>query len=233
MDGATQAHFKYMLRICKYVVDTDFRKLLFKPEEKHDDEWHMVAFCDSDYSGDRDTRKSVSGFLIYFMGCLVAWRSRSQKSVTLSSTEAEYVSCSEAATEIIYVRNLMEFLGLKIEYPILLNIDNIGAIYMADNATSSKRTKHVDTRWHYVRDYIQDGILKVVFVRTRENQSDPFTKNLPVEPFLRHTGHFMFDDNESGAETFTSGRMLKRDAQSQKGLKVGAITSESERTTHD
>ena len=95
---------------------------------------------------------------------------------------------------------------------------------MTDNATSSKRTKHVDTRWHYVRDYIQDGILKVVFVRTRENQSDPFTKNLPVEPFLRHTGQFMHDDHEGEPETVTSGRMLKQDVQSQLGLKVGAIT---------
>jgi hypothetical protein len=146
------------------------------------------------------------------MGCLVAWRSHSQKSVTLSSTEAEYVACSEAATEIVFIRNLLEFLGLKIEYPILLNIDNIGAIYMAENATSSKRTKHVDTRWHYVRNWIKDGIIKVIFVRTAENQSDPFTKNLPVEPFLKHTGEFMFDDvvaEGTDSETQSTGRMLK------------------------
>ena len=196
MDGATPAHYKYMLRICKYVVETDFRKLIFKADEKHDEHWHVVSYCDSDFSGDRDTRKSVSGFLIYFMGCLIAWRSRSQKSVTLSSTEAEYVACSEAATEIIYVRNLLEFCGLKVEYPLMLNIDNIGAIYLAENATSSKRTKHVATRYHYVRDYIEDGILKVVFVRTAENQSDPDTKNLAVEPFLKHIGKYMFDDVE-------------------------------------
>jgi hypothetical protein len=213
MDGATEAHYKYMLRICKYVVDTDHRKLIFNPKERSDDTaWSMQAYCDSDYSGDRDTRKSVSGYLIYFMGCLVAWRSRSQKSVTLSSTEAEYVACSEAATEIVFIRNLLEFLGLKIEYPILLNIDNIGAIYMAENATSSKRTKHVDTRWHYVRNWIEDGIIKVIFVRTAENQSDPFTKNLAVEPFLKHTGEFMFDDvvaEGTDSETQSTGRMLK------------------------
>jgi hypothetical protein len=161
------------------------------------------------------------------MGCLIAWRSRSQKSVTLSSTEAEYVACSEAATEIIYVRNILEFCGLKIEYPILVNVDNIGAIYMADNASSSKRTKHVDARYHYVRDWIEDEILKVIFVRTSENQSDPNTKNLATEPFLKHIGKYMYDDEEHDtSENLKTGRMLN-------GVSKLMIESDRDKVTND
>lgn len=194
MDGATEAHYKYMLKIIKYVVETKTRKLKLQPEVIKQGEWYLKAFSDSDYSGDKDTRKSVSGFMIYLMGAPVAWRSRSQKSVTLSSTEAEYVAVSEVATEIIFVRNLLEFLGIRIVYPIILFVDNIGAIYLAEQSGSSTRTKHVDTRYHFVREYIEQGVVKIVFVRSEDNVSDPFTKNLSVNHFEKHIKKFMHDD---------------------------------------
>jgi hypothetical protein len=112
-----------------------------------------------------------------------------------------------------------------------LNIDNIGAIYLAENASSSKRTKHVDTRYHYVRDYIEDGILKVVFVRTTENQSDPFTKNLAVNPFLKHISRFMFDDvNEEKSKekkgSYETGRMLRGVSQLPRSSSLIPVNSE-------
>jgi copper chaperone CopZ len=110
MDGATLAHYKYMLCIVKYVVDTENLKLKINPNKVHEGEWHVKAFTDSDFSGDHETRKSVSGFIVYFMGAPIAWRSRGQKSVTLSSTEAEYVAVLEVAMEVVFVKNLLEFL---------------------------------------------------------------------------------------------------------------------------
>jgi len=138
-------------------------------------------------AGDSDTRKSVSGFVIYLCGAAIAWRSKGQKSVTLSSTEAEYVAVSEVATEILYIAGILKFLNIPVEYPILVNVDNIGAIYLTKNATTGSRTKHVDTRYHFVREYVEDGIIKVEFVRSEDNHADIFTKNLNGELFHKHS----------------------------------------------
>ena len=105
----------------------------------------MVAFSDSDFSGDKDNRRSISGFVIYLFGCPIAWRSRGQKGVMLSSTEAEYVALSEVTTEIIFILQVLKFLEFDIEKPIRIYVDNIGAIYLAENSSSGICTKHVDT----------------------------------------------------------------------------------------
>ena len=121
------------------------------------------------------------------MSCPISWKSKGQKSVTLSSTEAEYVAISELSTEILFIKSLLEFLGLKVPFPIEVNVDNIGAIYLANNATGSNRTKHVDTQYHFVREYIEQGILKIIYVRSEENDADIFTKNLNAYDYEKHT----------------------------------------------
>jgi len=157
----------------------------------------MKGYCDSDFAGDSDTRKSVSGFVIYLCGAVIAWRSKGQRSVSLSSTEAEYMAISEVATEILYVAGILQFLGIPLKYPITVNVDNIGAVYLAKNATTGNRTKHIDTRYHFVREYIEDGILKVLFVRSEENDADLFTKNLNTETFQKHCDSIGLKDEQS------------------------------------
>jgi len=151
----------------------------------------MKAFCDSDYAGDKDTRISVTGFVIYVMGALIAWRSRGQKSVTLSSSEAEYVALSEVCTEIMFMKQILDFLKVEVKLPIVVHVDNVGAIYLASNATTSQRTRHIDVRYHFVRDYVEDGIVKIVFVRSEDNDADAFTKNVGKETYSRHTSKYM------------------------------------------
>jgi hypothetical protein len=126
--------------------------------------WEMKTYSDSDFAGDTDTRQSVSGYIIYLNGAAIAWRSKGQKSVSLSSTEAEYMAISEVAMVILYIVGILQFLDVKIKYPIEVNVDNIGAVYLSNNTTTRNRTKHIDTRYHFVREYIEDGIIKVVFV---------------------------------------------------------------------
>ena len=201
MDRATQGDYKYMLRIVKYVLETKEMKLLFNKDKKEEGTWRIVGYSDSDFAGDKDNRRSVTGFIIYFMGCPIAWRSRSQKSVALSSTEAEYYGMSDMVTEIIFIKNTLEFLGIKVELPIVVHVDNIGAIYLADNATSSNRTKHIDTRYHYTRDYVEDGIIKVKFVKSENNDADTFTKNTKSEDFMKHTAKYMHTSNNKKKES--------------------------------
>ena len=85
----------------------------------------MLGFSDSDYATDPETRISISGFILYFMGVPISWRSKGQKSVTLSSTEAEFVAMSECAKEMRFVHQLLEWIGFKVELPITVGVDNI------------------------------------------------------------------------------------------------------------
>ena len=101
MDGATKGHLKSMHRVVKYVLDTKNWRLKMNTVNNDDKNWKIEAYSDSDYAGDRDTRRSVSGYIIMVNGCVVLWRSRGQKSVTLSSSEAEYIAASETVTEMV------------------------------------------------------------------------------------------------------------------------------------
>ena len=107
-----------------------------------------------------------------------------QKTVSLSSSEAEFYACAEAAREIPFVAQILLFLGISIEVPVELWIDNVGAIFMTENRTSSSRTRHMDTRWWYVAN-MQDelGLIKVKFVRTKDNVADIGTKNIDTATY--------------------------------------------------
>jgi len=181
MDRAEQSHWRELLRMVKYVSLSRNKELCLYPDDV--DTWILEVFSDSDYSGDKDTRRSVSGYVIYCNGLPIAWRSKGQKSVTLSSTEAEYVAISEAVRELRFVYQVMKSLKIEVKLPIRLNVDNLGAIFLAKNKNASERTKHVDARHHYVRELIENNFLEVVFVPSEENIADIFTKNLDVKGF--------------------------------------------------
>ena len=100
------------------------------------------------------------------MNVPVSWHSHGQKSVTLSTTEAEYVACSEVVKEVLFILQLLRHIQVKIQLPIRVHVDNIGAIFLAENQNSSDRTKHVDNRYHFVRQYIKDGTVLIKFVRS-------------------------------------------------------------------
>jgi hypothetical protein len=185
-DGATSAHWKAMTRLVKYVVNTESVGLKLKPR-KIGVMFILEGISDSEYAGDADTRISVYGYILYFCGAPIAWKSKSGKSVTLSSTEAEYFALSEVAKEVIFVKQLVASMGITIAFPIIIKVDNVGAIYLANNHTTSQRTKHIDIRQHFVREYIEDGILKVVFVKSEDNDADIFTKNTTEELFNKHS----------------------------------------------
>ena len=108
------------------------------------------------------------------------------KSVTLSSSEAEYIALSEAAKEIKFVYQLLKSLGMEVKLPIIVRVDNIGAIFMSENIAVSQRTKHVDVRYRFVQQFVFDGFIKVIFVKTADNDADIFTKNLSSELYKQH-----------------------------------------------
>jgi hypothetical protein len=201
MDGALPAHYKDLKRAVKYVIDTKTKA--FEMKVNKDKANTLEAYCDSDYGGDIDTRKSVTGYIVEYAGVPIAWKSRLQKSVALSSTEAEYYAISECVTEMMYCRNILEFLGIEIQLPMTLRVDNIGAIYLANNAFTGQRTKHIDARYHYVRNLIQaePQILKIEFVKTNDNKSDIYTKNVSGPLFEKHIAGYLKDTKEGNDVT--------------------------------
>ena len=87
-------------------------------------------------------------------------------------------------------------MGIKIKKPVTIRVDNIGAIFIANNVTTSPRTKHIDVRYRFVNEFIEDGIIKIIFVKTEENDSDGFTKNLSGELHEKHKTKFIAERNE-------------------------------------
>ena len=170
----------------KHVIDTKALVLKLYPLVTEDDLWDLIVFSDSNFAGDKETRISVAGFILYLMGVPISWRSKGMKSVTLSSSEAEYIALSEAAKEVKFVYQLLSSMGVKVRLPIVIRVDNIGAIFMSENVAVSQRTKHIDVRYRFVQQFVIDGFIKVIFVKTIDNDADIFTKNLGGELHTRH-----------------------------------------------
>lgn len=184
MDTATKTQMDAMTRLLNYVYSTRKVSLVLQPRPELRNTVH--AFSDSNYATDRDTRRSVSGYAIYYAGALVSWKSKMQQCTTLSSTEAEYVALSQCANEMEFIRQVVESMDLKVELPMTLYVDNTGAIDLAKNWSTNGRTKHVDVRFHYVRELVEQGIIQLVYVRSEDNTSDVMTKNLSEHSFLKH-----------------------------------------------
>ena len=190
VSGTSKYAMKEFMRTTKYVLDTkDYGLKMILDSEKQD--WQMTVYTDSDYAGDKETRRSVTGFIIYLRGAPISWKSRGQKSVTLSSTEAEFVALSEAAKEIKFVAQVMESMNLHVELPIIVRVDNVGAIGLSKNLSTSQRTKHIDIRYHFVREFVEDEFIKIIFVKSEDNHADIFTKNTTREIFEKHVENFV------------------------------------------
>ena len=140
----------------------------------------LVGYTDSDMAGNKDNMKSTSGYLMTFAGGAVSWQSRLQKCVALSTTEAEYVAATEACKELLWLKRFLQELGFKQQCYVVL-CDNQSAIHLAKNSMFHKRTKHIDVRYHWIRDAIEDGLFELDKVHTDDNGSDMLTKPLARE----------------------------------------------------
>jgi hypothetical protein len=185
MDGANLEHWHALYRALEYTVATKSKVLVLCPSERYDGA--IVGYSDSNYASNKDTRKSVSGFAIYFNGALVSWKSKAQQCVTLSSTEAEYVAMSLCVMEMEFVRQIVGSIGFEPKLPMKLFVDNTGAMELAKNYSTSGRTKHIDVCFHFIREMIDQELLEIVFVPMDKNVADIFTKNVSMEKYNTHS----------------------------------------------
>ena len=149
LDEPSATAYMEMLRLTKYVLETRYFGLKIQPSMQ-DDVWVLYVYSDSDYGGDKDSCISVGGYVLYVCGVPVSWSSRSQRTITLSSTEAEWIAASKAVKEVIFILQLLESMKINVKLPIFVNVDNIGAVFMANNKSMNSCTKHMDIRTKYV-----------------------------------------------------------------------------------
>jgi hypothetical protein len=206
MDGPTPAAMKELKRVIKFVLDTQDYGLKLEPEKMIENKWILKVYTDSDWAGDKDTRLSVTGYVLFLMNVPILWKSKAQKSLALSSSEAEYYALSEAAKDIKFVHMLLTSMGMKVILPIVVKVDNVGAIFMTENISTSGRTKHLDLRTRYVNTMAEEGFIKFEFVRSAQNKSDHLTKNVTGEIYEAHVNDYVrskrtFEQMEMGMIT--------------------------------
>jgi hypothetical protein len=138
----------------------------------------LTAFSDADMAGDVDGRRSTSGVLVFLGSSPVAWQSLKQKMVALSTCEAEYVAAATAACQVVWLRRLLgELTGVQAQPP-TLKVDNQPAIALAKNPVLHDRSKHIDVKFHFLRDCVDEGQIVIEFVETGRQLADILTKSL-------------------------------------------------------
>ena len=120
LDNTSPAAYKELLKVIKYVLDTKNLALKVELSNLNNEEWEMVMYLYSDYARDKETRTIVPGYIAYLMGVPISWKNKSQKSVTLSSSEAEFVAMSEAAKEVKFVYQVLKSMGRSVKLPIII-----------------------------------------------------------------------------------------------------------------
>lgn len=142
----------------------------------------VEGYADADYAGDVDTRRSTTGFVFFVKGSLVSWKSRRQHSVTLSTTEAEYLAIGDCAKHGLWLCRLLEHILMseKLSVPICLPLSNYnqGAVFLCNKASVNNKSKHIDIRHHFIRELVRDGRISVSHVSTKEMPADILTKSV-------------------------------------------------------
>lgn len=173
--NSTQSHLTAAKRILRYLKGTVNLGLSYKKCA----DGNLIGYSDADWAGDMDDRHSTSGNVFLLAKRAVSWLSKKEATVALSTTEAEYVALSTATQEAIWLRKLLADVGNPLEEPIVVSEDNQGDIAMAKNPVGHARTKHIDIRYHFVREGVQHGAIILKYIATGEMIADILTKPLP------------------------------------------------------
>lgn len=179
MSAPRSTHFAAVLRILRYIKGTLFHGLHFSAHSS----LHLTAYSDADCMGDPTDRRSTTGFCFFLGNSLISWRSKKQSLNSRSTTEAEYRAIADTAQELIWLRWLLENMGVSHSSPTTLYCDNQSAIYIAHNDVFHERTKHIENDCHYVRQHITRGIVRLCSISSIDQPADLFTKAHPPGRF--------------------------------------------------
>ena len=185
MSNPSKDHINATNNIWKYLLYTQDIGITYNCSGNN---LYIKGYCDSDWAGDINNRKSTTGYIFSLSGDLainnpISWNSQLQKSVALSTCEAEYMALKEATKEAIYLSNIFNYineninLGYTSSIPKIL-LDNESAIKLGENPEFHKRTKHIDIAYHFIRENIQQNKINVIYIETKKQLADLLTKSL-------------------------------------------------------
>ncbi|KAK9724743.1 hypothetical protein RND81_05G095800 [Saponaria officinalis] len=158
-ESPKDTHLLAAKRILRYLHGTSDFGLFYSKGEKSE----LFGFCDSDYAGDLDDRRSTSGYAFMLGSATISWCSKKQSIVTLSTTEVEFVAAATCASQALWLRNILEELQFKHRYSTQLFCDNSSAIKLSRNPLFHGKSKHIDVRYHFLHDLSKDGVIILVF----------------------------------------------------------------------
>ncbi|KAJ9556104.1 hypothetical protein OSB04_010718 [Centaurea solstitialis] len=174
-----ESHLHAVKRIFKYLKGQPKLGLWYP----YDNSFDLVAYTDSDYGGANLDRKSTSGGCQFLGGRLVSWQCKKQATVSQSTTEAEYIAASQCCSQVLWIQNQMQDYGLSfLQTPIY--IDNNSAISIVNNHVKHSKTKHIEIKYHLIRDCNEKKLIQVLKVHTDDQYADLFTKAFDVGRFI-------------------------------------------------
>lgn len=180
LENPTQNDWSKVKRIFKYLKGTSDISIVYGSNHQK----MLTTYSDADFAGDARTRRSTSGVVCMYMGGPISWISRRQKSVALSTTEAEFVAASEASKEAVWLMRLLNEITELSSVPRLL-IDNMSAVKLVKNPVFHKRSKHIEVRHFFVREKVEEGQLTVEHVPSESQLADILTKPLCRDTFVK------------------------------------------------
>lgn len=180
MSRPTELHLQAVKRILRYLKGTFDYGIMYKREVSD-----LVAYTDSDYAGDLDDRKSTSGYVFLLSSGAISWLSKKQPIVTLSTTEAEFVAAVGCASKTVWLRRITAKLGCVHDKGTVVYCDNSSTIKLSKNSVMDGRSRHIDVRFHFLRELVQNGVIDLVHCGTKEQVADLMTKPLQLDAFLK------------------------------------------------
>ncbi|WVZ49529.1 hypothetical protein U9M48_000877 [Paspalum notatum var. saurae] len=182
MENPKSRHWAAVKQLLRYVAGTINYGCRFKRQSAA--ECRLVGFSDSDHAGDVNDRKSTGGYVFFFGTSLISWASQKQRVVALSSCEAEYIASATAACQAIWLSRVLTELTGRETPMVKLLVDNKSAIALSRNPVHHDRSKHIDTRFHFIRECVDEGKIDVRHVGTEEQLADILTKALGKVRFV-------------------------------------------------
>ena len=179
MATPTTAHWQTAKGVLRYIAGTQGYGITFG---KGIDGIH--GYCDADYAGDLDTRRSTTGYVFIMNGGAISWSSRLQPTVAVSTAEAEYMSAASAVKEALWLRKLSADLGMSME-TVQISCDNQGAIKLLKHPIASVRSKHIDVMHHFARERVARREVKFLYCASEDMVADCLTKALPPTKFQK------------------------------------------------
>ncbi|KAH0725491.1 hypothetical protein KY284_001356 [Solanum tuberosum] len=177
----TQLYFAAAKRVLRYLKGMVNYGVFYKRGAASE----LVGFIDSDYASDMEDSKSTSGYVFKMSGGAVAWSSRKQPIITLSTTEVEFVAAVACGCQAIWMRRILKEIGHVQAAGTKLMCDNASTIKLSKNPVLHGRSKHIRIRFHFLRDLAREGVINFLFCGTQDQLADLLTKPLKVEAFQK------------------------------------------------